>query len=544
MKKLLYIPLFLSVPLFPQAQPFNTVEYIDINNIKAGIQLHGDMWYDYVNSVPLCEFPKGSGKHIMAGGALWIGGYDNMGSLSVSAQTYRQSGNDFWPGPLDAAGSLSATTSQQWARIWKINRSTIDSFKKTNQHTLTNIPAPILEWPAKNNPYAKGANGTSLFITTDMAPFEDRNNDGKYDPLAGDYPKIKGDQMLWWVFSDNGPTHSHTPSTPPMKLQIQACAYGYKRNTLMDNVVYYEYYITNKSNIKYDSCSLGIWADADLGYHLDDYIGFDSSHRMGYVYNSSGNDPVYNNQVPVAGITLLRSPGDAPPAYVPAGGFMYYNNSPSPVNGNPSNAVDLYYLLNASWLDGSHLKNDFVSPGSTSWGTGSGPNTNYVYPGDPGNPVQWSECASQNPGGDRRFIISTDNFSLSAGSGMMVAFALVATNPSSGSTCPGFSMNSIKEVADTAWQNFKFPVGIQDVAHTEKSLAPYPNPASGKIFIDIPGSEAAEIAVYDATGKKMAVTTACISGRAEINIATLPAGIYHISCIRNDSYSAATFIKQ
>jgi len=31
-----------------------------------------------------------------------------------------------------------------------------------------------------------------------IAPFYDNNNDGIYDPMAGDYPQIKGDQALFF----------------------------------------------------------------------------------------------------------------------------------------------------------------------------------------------------------------------------------------------------------------------------------------------------------------------------------------------------------
>ena len=48
------------------------------------------------------EIPKDSDKHSMFAGALWIGGLDDQGNLKVAGMTYRQDGNDFWPGPLNA----------------------------------------------------------------------------------------------------------------------------------------------------------------------------------------------------------------------------------------------------------------------------------------------------------------------------------------------------------------------------------------------------------------------------------------------------------
>ena len=47
-------------------------------------------------------------------------------------------------------------------------------------------------------------NGHTINFDKDLAPFVDVDNDGNYNPLNGDYPKIKGNQSIWWVMNDNG----------------------------------------------------------------------------------------------------------------------------------------------------------------------------------------------------------------------------------------------------------------------------------------------------------------------------------------------------
>ncbi len=91
---------------------FNTIEYLDINNIRSAVLVHGDMWWDPATSTPACEYPKGSGRYLSQATSLWMGGYDGLGALHTSAQTYRQTGNDYWPGPLDNNGNLSYTQSE------------------------------------------------------------------------------------------------------------------------------------------------------------------------------------------------------------------------------------------------------------------------------------------------------------------------------------------------------------------------------------------------------------------------------------------------
>jgi hypothetical protein len=267
MKKAIIIALVLSVFSAHAQTSFTTHDSIDANNINARVLVHGDMWWDPATKKQKCEFPKGSGKHVGFAGALWLSGYDASNKLHVAAQTYRQDGNDYWPGPLDDGGNLSYATSTQWAKIWKVTRAEINEYKSIIYHTTANTPESILTWPAKGNAYAKGKDGATLVIDRDMAPFVDQNGDGVYQPLKGDYPAIKGEQTLWWVFSDNGPTHAQSKGDP-LKVEVQAMAYAYKRGTLIDNVVYYDYTLVNRSANDYHDFRLALWDDVNLGCYL------------------------------------------------------------------------------------------------------------------------------------------------------------------------------------------------------------------------------------------------------------------------------------
>ena len=255
---------------------FPTIDSVSINNISATVLVHGDMFWNPALEVAACEFPKGSGKSINFASALWMSGYDGGNNLHVAAQTYRQNGNDYWPGPLDSSDTLTYATSHDWAKIWKVNRTDIQYFQSLTTHTTTNTPANILTWPGKGNTHARGDGGDSLTVTTDMAPFLDLNSNGIYEPLLGEYPDVKGDQALWWVFSDNGPAHTET-NGKPLGVEIHAMAFAYNRGTLIDNVVYFDYTVTNKSANNYSNFRLALFDDIDLGYYQDDFIGYDST---------------------------------------------------------------------------------------------------------------------------------------------------------------------------------------------------------------------------------------------------------------------------
>ena len=79
--------------------PASSQTDLDVNNIRTTIMNGGDMWWNLDDA--RYEIPKDGNRHSMFAGALWIGGVDAGGQLKVAAMTYRQGGNDFWPGPLD-----------------------------------------------------------------------------------------------------------------------------------------------------------------------------------------------------------------------------------------------------------------------------------------------------------------------------------------------------------------------------------------------------------------------------------------------------------
>lgn len=514
---------------------FPTMDSLDINNINASVLVHGDMWWDPTLEVAHCYFPKNSPASINFASSLWMSGYDAGNNLHIAAQTYRQAGNDYWPGPLDGNDTLTYATSHNWAKIWKVPLTDIQSFLATTSHDSATTPQSILTWPGKGNTFATGNGGAPLYVTSDMAPFVDLNGNGIYEPLLGEYPLIKGDLALWWVFSDNGPVHTETKGRP-LGVEIHAMAYGYKRGTLIDNVIYYDYYITNKSANTYNNFRFGQFDDVDLGYAFDDYIGFDSVHRMGICYNGTNDDGggaghpfnSYGTHIPIVGLSMIVLPGDEGTSYVPVGSFDYYVNDAS-ILGNPD--VDTQYnnYLRSKLRNGAHFTNDFVRHDSASRAFGSGPNCNYVYTGDPSDTSQWSECNCNNYPGDRRFIITSPDFTFAAGTTQHVAMALVTTNPDTLNGCPGASFDSIKIVADTAWGNYINVTAVKPLAAASE-LHIYPNPTHNQIIIENNGLATSEenIACYNILGQKLNVNLTGSGHKRIADISNLANGVYII----------------
>ena len=526
-------------------QTYNTIEYIDINNINAGHLVHGDMWRNPITATAACEYPKGSGKHVATLGSLWLGGYDEMGILRVAAQTYRQQGSDYFPGPVDMSINTVAAANQhaaKWARIWKVNRSTIDSFKALTTHTTANTPASILEWPAKGNTYAKGAQQSALTISTDMAPFVDVNGDGIYNPLSGDYPKTKGDQMLWSVFNDYMQIKGNTQSGN-IGLEIQQSVYAYKRGSSVDNMVFYEYNIKNEGNHILSAFRMGINADMDLGYVFDDYVGFDSSRRMGYVYNATNPDGLYGANIPAAGISIMEFPGDNYPALVPAGSFLPYDNVAS-ANGNPATPIEYNNFLNGRNRLGNPMHDDRAS-GTASNAFGSGPTVRYAFPDNPNDLNGWSMCKNAVPYSDRRFVLGTDSLTFFPGESKKIGMALIVS-PDAGA-CGTLNLAGLQQLSDSAlivYYNPPAALGIHSVKNAARTLKVYPNPANDELHILSPDAVDATIRIYDASGRQVSALSTNKKSETIVVTSKLAAGMYLVEYRSGETVANNVFVKE
>lgn len=243
--------------------PSTSQSFLDTNNVRALVLGGGDMWLDPTAALRGYEVPKGSGHHALLVGSIWLGGIDAGGNIHIAAQTYRQTGNDYWPGPIDTNGTTKSADCDLYDRHWKVSKTQIQA----HIANPANPPLAITEWPAKGNTIG------SQVINRNMAPFVDINNNGIYEPLNGDYPKINGDQAIWWICNDVGNLHTETGARA-LDVEVQVMAYSFATNDVLNNTTFYDYNITNKSDTLYHNFYIGLWCDDDLGGYGDDYIGF------------------------------------------------------------------------------------------------------------------------------------------------------------------------------------------------------------------------------------------------------------------------------
>lgn len=442
---------------------------LDINNVRARLMTGGDMWWDNGTSEARYEVPKGTRKNSLFAGSVWIGGLDEQKQLKVAAQTYRQDGNDYWPGPLNpATAEITESECSEWDRFWKVDRETINKFRA--------LPSPdaaagdplyesIFQWPAVGNDAAVGRNGEKLFLYDGQtyAPFVDVDEDGVYDANLGDYPDIFGDQYIWWVFNDKGNVKQQS-QTEGIGIEVQASAFAYSTKDFLNDATFYNYKLINRGNLSLDSTYIATWTDADLGYYRDDYIGCDTTRGLGILYNGRSQDGEgqvnsYGTRIPMVGVDFFKGPikyetdasGKIDTIQLQMEAFTYYNND-NTVIGNPNNGIEIYNYMSGSITNGQRFSNDFKGPNVPSQGYGDGPTTAFVFPGDPAVKSEWSECVCNNPVNDRRFIHSSGPFTLQPGVVNDITIGAVWVADVGG--CPNTSFSKIRLADDLAQSLF------------------------------------------------------------------------------------------
>lgn len=441
--------------------PATTQTILSVNNANAWYSTSGNIYYDFNGGGAGYEIPAGQGVHSVFAGAIWLGALDEGNNLKVAAQTYRQNGEDFWPGPLDAmTGETESAICGDFDRYWEITRADIDAhIADAADGTVQGpIPTSVNQWPGRDN----SASIVSLPAGQDLAPFVDADGDGVYNPSEGDYPDIPGDGATWFVINDKGNTHLSSGGEA-IGLEIQILAYAFNGVDNMQDITFTDYTLINRSGEQVKKAYLGSWLDPDLGDFLDDYVGCDTTRNLGICYNGDADDAVaaggYGEDPPYVGLQIVDGILVENGEKLGMTSFVYYNNDEG-VTGNPNEASDFYGYLTGVWKDSTD-----ITIGGTGYNPGSTDVAPFMFPNDPSDTSTdaWSECSSNNPVGDRRFILATGAFDIAVGDVKTLTNAVIWTRPedSFNGNCGTFS--SIQTLADDVLQFYNDNIYVDDI---------------------------------------------------------------------------------
>ncbi|PCI93812.1 MAG: hypothetical protein COB15_15720 [Flavobacteriales bacterium] len=579
-------------------------EFLDINNVKAKVNANNYLFNDPSSSSAGYEYPINSGKNTIYSLNLMLLGQDVNGQLKGNLPKFVNS-SDLHAGPI-MNPSEYATSAQVWDRVWKIDCSTIQTFKNWHQAGIddavngtttqaTNfpgyvIPSSILDWPAHGD-ISKGQNWH-------IAPFFDKDQDGFYDPTSGDYPLIKGDQAIFFVYNDE----RKTLLAPKVgtEVRVMVYAFGNTLDSALENTIFVNYEIINRSSYTLSDVHVALDVDFDIGGPMDDYVGSDVERASFYAFNGDGFDADengilgYGNNLAAQSVVVLNGPWldsdgtDSPYTInmqdaIDSNGYVYdycnlgfgdgivdnerssldnfINYGVTGVQGAPNTALDYYNYSRGLWKDGSPMV--YGGNGHTSGG-GIVP-AKYAYTGvsDPWtwgtqgvatNPLNWSEINEGNVPGDRKGIGSMGPFTMQPGAVNRIDIALVSAidYAGGGNQAPLSIMNERIDSVRSYFCNGLisncasgvFSTSIASETSNEKSMVIAPNPFINNFSLSYKSeTNSATLSIYNLVGEKI-MSQNITQEKTNIDLSNQPNGIYLITIIDGVNMVTKKIIKQ
>ncbi|MBL1232051.1 MAG: hypothetical protein CMD31_09115 [Flavobacteriales bacterium] len=571
MKKINLI--LLSTLLFCCLNSFTqTSQQIDINNINARVNTKGFLFGDPNNFLPGFEAPKGSGKHSVYIANLWLGNATNLAASSYFIDT-----TDFYNGPLNNLGTTDPSVEAQYNKVWKVTKTEIDYHIGVTTGVIIDpgyvVPSNIADWPAHGN--------VSMGYEHHLAPFIDFNNDNFYEPLDGDYPDIKGDMATYIIYNDYS-THNFSGGQP-IKAEIHQMVYAYGCNNdeALNNTIFVDYKIINKSTSTYNNFYFGMWSDIDIGNPTNEYVQCDVNRGCYFQFNEEATDVNigstlgYGDYHPTQGVVILAGPykdndgSDNPINEGPNGigfgdgimdnerlgmtSFMHHiSGGASPWLRLPSTAFQLHGIMDAYWADTTHLKYGWV--GHEPHITVNIP-ARFVYPGSSdsygygtsGFPqASWTKDNSTLGTLDNKSVGSMGPITFEPGNvvELEIAYIFAQDNTTTG-VQPGKNLfiQYVDHIKNLYTNNNISCSSTTNLFENEQQndITIYPNPANDYVTVQTNNQSVSIVNFYSIEGKLL--QTSQLANTNKINIEKFQQGIYFLEVISENKKEILKLIK-
>ncbi|NQT76544.1 MAG: T9SS type A sorting domain-containing protein [Bacteroidetes bacterium] len=501
--------------IFLIAMP-KSYDMLNINNINARINAtsHHFSKYIYYQGGPpaFFECPKFSNIYTFADFNLWLAGLDETEKLHLAPfyrPNYPHPDHTYRSGPISS--SDNSHFKETWDRVWTLYRSDIENHNANFQDPGYEIPEALLNWP--------GNGDTTIGQAWKLAPFNDLDQDGLYEPLEGDYPIIKGDQAIYFISNDDHGAHSADSLYFGVEIHGMAYAYDCPDDSIFQNTMFIEYMLINRSLHQYHDVFVGVYSWLGIGSYYDNYTACDTLLDAFYGCNSDNLDSGYYSGYgyfpPAQAVTLLNQSLSHFITY-----FWRYT---WPIKG-PSNPSEYYNSLQGKWNDGSPIT-------LGGYGYGGDKTCAFQFPGDPVNPDEWSMYSAQlNPENMTYSLGSTGPFVMNPGDTISLELAIIFARDYGGDNLSSVTLlkDRLKKLrAYYFTDSIPCNIGIdidENKNKFEHTILLYPNPADKTIFFksDYP---IYKIEIYDIRGRIMKQSNS-ISSNNSINISDLADGIY------------------
>jgi hypothetical protein len=413
--------------------------------------------------------------------------------------------------------------------------------------------------------------------------------------MEGDYPLIRGDQAIYMIYNDDKFEHTESGGKK-LGVQIECMLYAFEDPTdsALYNTIFAHYDIINRSDTTYYDTYIGSFADIDIGYSWDDYIGCDVHRGLFYGYNGKSIDGggeviAYGEHPPAQGVTILGGPlMDYDNTDNPAGecnesvnGFNFGNDTiddeefgmtrftvftnSSGRTGDPTTANEYHNYMLGFWKDSTYIlyggnghfsssapgpQCRFVYPDnsdSCNWGTNtSAPNGGYNQ-----NGKFWNEYEANNISDDMRGVGVSGPFTFKPGDVQHLDIAYTFARDYN-SNDPFASVELLKQRVDSLREYIstknilELPeiLNINNHSLKEQSIKIYPNPVRyGLINIKFDNEHTNSFYyITDIYGRIMSSGTLSKGEKHYIKVTGLKSGIYILSIVSNNIIYHKKFI--
>ena len=520
--------------LFVGATAQNATAVLDIANFRAPIRSDGQLFQNGAYNLPGLEWPKtnvpADKRYLGYTGQIWMAGHDQQGILRVAANEYGQVARGYFPG-------RAGFDHQLYDQVWKITKAEIDLFRAD---FASGIPLNFSNYPAVQTWPAFGTNVNGQMKP--YAPFVDVNgNPNDYDPTAGDYPDVPGDQAIFFGFTDD--PDSLTPQFPDfLGLDVIGFANAFDCPQLQD-VMFLQYDLFNPLTTNYADFNIGLWMDSDIGDYSDDYFASDTTgiYPMTFTYNGDADDQGTNGyglNPPACGLSLLTET---------AGYGMTYNNDMSAM-GNPSMAANYAGYLRSVWNDSTPLS--YGGTGHLSGGVA----TNFAFTGDDGYcggaGTGWTGISAGYMPFDSRMILASPLGVLNA-SPKRFTFAIMMArglyNDNKGSVCElkalrdsvaTWSMSGQMSCANFATGN------VAPSPSLHALLTPNPATTASVLRFNNPTMKLASVQLLDLQGRQIAAIQTGFESEFSLPTDHLAAGLYLVQLRCGNDQTSLRLLKE
>ena len=525
--------LFIIVSSIVMAQPYYADTILDRNAVKANLTDRGILFNDTLNGYAGYEVPKNSFNFAIYAMSFWFGALDANNDLRLAAQKFNV--GDYYAGPYSSNSAYSSQFYQDKysPAIWNVSKQQVEAhMMEYSLNAFVANPDPvILNWPANGD--------TFIGVADDLAPYVDVNNDGIYDPYAGDYPDIKGCETTYIIFNDDAGPHTQSGGEK-LGIEVHLMLYQYATNNYLDTTTFIDMRVVNRGNNVLNDFRTAIYMDADIGNNQDDFTGCDTLRNLMYTYNgdavdeTNGGNLGYGVDAPCLAIKCLNDSMENFGYYTGLGGFGYPYT-------DPGGAVEYWNYMNGLWQDGSpwyYGGAGFTgSPGSTTT------QTTYMFSGYPELGTGWSEVTNNNFPGDRRTFMTVQDAVMLPGDERQIDYVILTAFGGDHLT----SVARMRELADSAQVFYdNFNDFCDDVLaldeHQDEVIAfeLYPNPSNGSFNVSLPeGLNQAKIVITDLAGKIVYSEQAIDGKQITLNSS---AGVYLVSIVNNEFSSTKKLV--